>query len=149
MAHDDGRRHAATQARAPWGRAIWIVSALTTLLVVALIVVPSVVQQSIGPSTVGLLGAPAQALAHDIEATAATSGAHVATVSVDSAAAGGHALRTGALDAMLQVDTAGSASVTVEQTLDSSVESVLRSALDQSHLRATLEQAGVRRSRQR
>ncbi|HKC74964.1 MAG TPA: hypothetical protein VKF37_12300, partial [Chloroflexota bacterium] len=54
----------------PRSRLLWIMTALTTLLVVALILIPALVRQPAQPTVVGLVGPAAQALGPALQATA-------------------------------------------------------------------------------
>ena len=89
-------------------RLIWIVTALTTLLVVALIVIPALVRQPAKqpakPTVVGLMGPSAQALAPALQATAGAAKMAIRTVDVQTSAAARSELKKGSLDVALSVD---------------------------------------------
>src|SRR2546423_4172212 len=135
-------------------RLIWIVTALTTLLVVALIVIPALVRQPAKqpakPTVVGLMGPSAQALAPALQATAGAAKMAIRTVDVQTSAAARSELKKGSLDVALSVDAhaavaevRGSVGSFQVQTLSPTLRAVLQATVDAAHQRRVLAEAGV------
>ncbi len=144
------------------GRATWILTGLTTILAVALIVVPSLVNQSSGPTNVGLVGPQAQSLATAINAAAKAAGIDLVTKDVDSeatarseltppqnaSARGGRRLallfgqNKATLDLALLYD-GNSATIEAYHTVPPTIAALLRAVVDLVHQRAVLGAAGV------
>jgi ABC-2 type transport system permease protein len=87
----------------PRSRLLWIMTALTTLLVVALILIPALVRQPAQPTVVGLVGPAAQALGSALQATARAANVDITIVDVATAAAARSRLQKGSLDVALSV----------------------------------------------
>jgi ABC-2 type transport system permease protein len=146
------------------GRATWIVTAITTLIAVALIVGPAILRPPTKPIAVGLVGPAAQALAPALQATAKAAGVDITTKSVASDAAarseltpakstGGPLRQTGGLlsslqggqatlDVALRLDT-DSATIEFYQAVSPTIAALLHAVVDQVHQRDALIQAGV------
>lgn len=146
------------------GRAVWILTGITTLLAVALIVGPTVFRPPTRPTAVGLVGPSAQALAPALQATAKAAGIDITTTNVgdDSTArseltpsqSSGRGSRLlgqlfsslqgsqSTLDVALMVD-AGSATIEFYQTVSPTLAALLRAVVEQVHQRDVLIQAGV------
>lgn len=125
------------------GRAIWVATAFTALVIVGLIVIPTLVQSHATATTVGLVGAPAQATRSTIEYFAAQQQTSVAIEDIPSGAAAQADVENGTIDVALTI-TARGAVAQVETSLDPGVASVLQDALNVAHLRGVLSAAGVR-----
>src|SRR5437763_12580499 len=85
-------------------RLIWIMTALTTLLVVALIVIPALVRQPAKPTVVGLVGPSAQALGPSLHGTARAAKVDIRVEDVANSAVARSELKKGSLDVALSVD---------------------------------------------
>src|SRR5437763_14144143 len=83
-------------------RLIWIMTALTTLLVVALIVIPALVRQPAKPTVVGLVGPYAQALGPSLHGTARDAKVDIRDEDVEKSAVARSELTYGSLDGTLQ-----------------------------------------------
>jgi ABC-2 type transport system permease protein len=142
------------------GRATWILTGLTTLLAVALIVVPSLTSQSAGTTNLGLVGPQAQALAPAINAAAKAVGIDLGTKSVDSDAAarseltpstnagGGRALALLAGQSRATLDVAllydgSSATIEAYRTVPPAISALLRSVLNVVHQQAAMAADGL------
>jgi ABC-2 type transport system permease protein len=123
------------------GRTLRVMTLLTTLLIVAGIVVPAAVRGSSTPTAIGLVGAPAQAVAPALKRIARAAHVRVALHDVAGPVAI-EQLRRGTLDAVLVGGTSG-ARVLVQQSLDPNTQAVIATALDELHLRMVLERAGL------
>jgi ABC-2 type transport system permease protein len=131
-------------------RLIWIMTALTTLLVVALIVLPSVVRQPAKPTVVGLVGASAQAVGPAVQAIARAANVDIKLVDVANDTAARADLQHGSLDVALSVgahgavaELRGSVGYFQVQTLSPTLQAVLQAALNAVHQRQVLAAAGV------
>ncbi len=143
------------------GRATWILTGVTTIIGVALIVVPSLLSQPSRATSVGLVGPQAQALAPAINATAKAAGLKIVTEDVDSDATARSELKpptsrsgsggrlsalfgsnNAALDVALLYD-GHVASIEAYQTIPPTISTLLRSVVDVVHQRAVLAAAGV------
>src|SRR5438132_3280458 len=126
-------------------RLLWVMTALTTLLVVALIVAPALVRQPASPTVVGLVGPAAQAIGPALQATARAASMDITTVDVATAAAARSQLRQGSLDVVLSVgahgavaEVRGSVGYFQVQTLDPTLRALLQAILNAAHLRQVL-----------
>ena len=124
-------------------------TALTTLLVVALILIPALVRQPAQPTVVGLVGPAAQALGPALQATARAANVDITIVDVATAAAARSRLQKGSLDVALSVgadaavaEVRGSVGYFRVQTLDPTLRAVLQATLNAAHLRQVLGAAG-------
>src|SRR5207248_7184730 len=86
------RREIAERLRS---RLIWVMTAIMTLLVVALIVIPALVRQPAKPTVVGLVGSAAQALGPALQGTARAAKVSISIVDVANGAAARAALKKG------------------------------------------------------
>ncbi len=125
------------------GRLIRVMTAITALLVVAGIVVPTLVRVPAKPTVVGLVGAPAQAIGPALGAIAAAAKVKVRVVDVTGGAIARRELRAGSLDVALRV-AADAAVADVKQTLTPTIGALLRTAVDEVHQRRALGRAGIR-----
>ena len=123
------------------GRALRVMTLLTTLLIVAGIVVPAAVRGSSAPTRIGLVGAEAQAVGPALMRIAQAARVRVAVRDVAGPAATAQ-LRQGALDVVL-VGGASGARMLVQESLDPNTRAVVATAPDELHLRLALERAGV------
>src|SRR5205085_8382318 len=131
-------------------RLIWVFTALTTLLVVALIVIPALVRQPAKPTVVGLVGSSAQALGPALQGTARAAKVDVRVVDVANGAAARSELKKGSLDVVLSVgahaavaEVRGSIGYFQVQTLSPTLRALLQATLDAAHQRRVLRAAGV------
>ena len=124
------------------GRALRIMTALTTVLVVAGIVIPAAIRGGTAPTTIGLVGGPAQGTGPTVARIAASAGIKVVLVDVPSVAVANDDLQNGVLDVALVGGTNGARAI-VRQTLPATTRTVLSAALDELRLRAALANAGV------
>lgn len=131
-------------------RLLWVMTALTTLLVVALIVVPALVRQPATPTVVGLVGPAAQTLGPALRDGARAATVDITLVDVTSDAGAKAQLRKGSLDVALSVgadaavaEVRGSVGYFQVQTLDPTLQAVLQAVLNVAHLRQVLGAAGV------
>ncbi|HKC73830.1 MAG TPA: hypothetical protein VKF37_06455 [Chloroflexota bacterium] len=141
------RREIAERLRS---RLIWVFTALTTLLVVALIVIPALVRQPAKATVVGLVGAAAQALGPALEGTARAAKVDVKVVDVATGAVARSELKKGSLDVALSVgahaavaEVRGSIGYFQVQTLSPTLRALLQATLDAAHQRRVLRAAGV------
>lgn len=131
-------------------RLIWVMTALTTLLVVALIVIPAVVRQPAKPTVVGLVGSSAQAVGPAVQAIARAAQVDIKVVDVANDAAARADLQHGSLDVALNIgahgavaEVRGSVGYFQVQTLSPTLQAVLQAALNAVHQRQVLAAAGV------
>jgi len=141
------------------GRATWILTAVTTLLAVALIVIPSLVNQQ-SATKVGLVGSQAQALGPALSAAAKAAKVEMTTVNLDSestarseltpskkAGGGGRLARLfGGSNATLDVAfsmNGDAATIEAYQTVPPTISALIRVVLDTVHQRSVLAAAGV------
>ena len=141
------RREIAERLRS---RLVWIMTALTTLLVVALIVIPALVRQPAKPTVVGLVGAAAQALGPALQGTARAVKVDIKIVDVANGAVARAELKKGSLDVTLSVgahaavaEVRGSIGYFQVQTLAPTLRALLQATLDAAHQRRVLGAAGV------
>ena len=119
------------------GRLIRVMTIVTALFVVAAITIPSLVKGSSTPTTIGLVGPAAQALAPALERTASAAKAKVTVSDVADDAVARSELNNGRLDVALSVG-AGSARAEVEESLSPTIRGVLAATVDEVHLREAL-----------
>jgi ABC-2 type transport system permease protein len=131
-------------------RLIWIMTALTPLLVVALIVIPALVRQPAKPTVVGLVGPSAQALGPSLHGTARAAKVDIRVEDVANSAVARSELKKGSLDVALSVDAhaavaevRGSLGSFQVQTLSPTLRAVLQATMDAAHQRRVLAEAGV------
>jgi ABC-2 type transport system permease protein len=124
------------------GRLLRVMTALTAALVVAGIVIPSLVRGSSKPTTIGLVGPSAQALAPALQRSAAATNVRVKLYSVTTDALARSEVRNGTLDLALSAGPAG-VRAEVKQSLSAADRSLLQATLDEAHLLQTLARAGV------
>src|SRR5260370_13496505 len=137
------------------GRATWILTGITTLIVVGLIVIPALVRQPARPTVIGLVGPTAQGLGSTLDATARAAKVDVTTTNLDSdsvarsdlvptrASSRGSrgrllsSLQGGkaTIDVALRVDS-DTATIEVYQTLSPTIGAFLRAIVNQAHHRA-------------
>jgi ABC-2 type transport system permease protein len=141
------RREIAERLRS---RLIWVFTALTTLLVVALIVIPALVRQPAKATVVGLVGPSAQALGAALQATARVAKVDIKVVDVATSAVARSELKKGALDVALSIgahaavaEVRGSIGYFQVQTLSPTLRALLQATLDAAHQRRVLGAAGV------
>ena len=123
-------------------RLLWVMTMLTTLGVVAIIVIPTLVRQPAQPKTVGLVGPAAQKLGPAMQRSAAESRVKVLTTNVASPEVARSEVKNGMLDVALTVG-AHSAVAEVKETLSPTMTALLQSTVDEAHLQKTLAAAGV------
>ena len=124
------------------GRALRVMTVLTTLLVVAGIVIPAAIRGGTTETTIGLVGSPAQAAGEAIAQIAASAGINIVLVDVPSVGLANNELARGTLDVAL-VGGVNGARALVQEKLPDTTRTVLTAALDELHLRAALAAAGV------
>jgi len=124
------------------GRVTRVVTVATALLVVAGIAIPGLVKSGSSATKIGLVGQAAQALAPALERTANAAKERVSLSDVSSLAAARALLDSGRIDVALSVG-ADSATIAVKQSLSSGVRAVVAAAVDETHFRTALAQAGV------
>jgi ABC-2 type transport system permease protein len=131
-------------------RLIWIMTALTTLFVVALIVIPPLVRQPAPSTVVGLVGPSAQALGPAIQAIAGAANVPIKVVDVANGTGARSDLQHGSIDVALSLgahaavaEVRGSVGYFQVQTLSPTVQAVLQAAVNAAHQRQVLEDAGV------
>lgn len=142
------------------GRATWILTGFTTILAVALVALPSLINQPSGPTVVGLVGTEAQALGPTVVAAAKQVNVAVSTVNLDSEAAARAALTPAqspggggrlshlfsggkaGIDVAL-IDNGSSATIEAYQTVPPLMAAVLRATLNVVHQRTVLYTSGV------
>jgi ABC-2 type transport system permease protein len=140
------------------GRTTWIITAVTTVLAVVLIVVPSLFNQQ-SSAKLGLVGTQAQALGPALVAAGKAAKVDVTAVNVDSESAarseltpsrpggGGRLARlfggsSTTLDVALTVD-GDSATIEAYQTVPPAIAALVHAVLDTVHQRSVLSAAGV------
>jgi ABC-2 type transport system permease protein len=124
------------------GRALRVMTVLTTLLVVAGIVVPAAIRGGTTVTTIGLVGEPAQSAGAAIVQIASSAGIGIVLVDVPSVGLANDELLRGTLDVALVGGVHGARAL-VRETLPQTTRTVLNAALDELHLRAALAAAGV------
>jgi len=123
-------------------RALRITTAIMTLLVVAGVVIPGLVAGPAAPTSVGLVGAPAQALGPALAITARVTKVNITVRDISSVSAARSAVKNGSLDVALSLGP-HSATAEVAQSLPPSTGAVLAATIDAAHQRQILSQAGV------
>lgn len=123
-------------------RLIWVMTALTTVFVVAIIVIPAVVRQPAKPTVVGLVDSSAQALGPALRTTAKTAKVDIRVVNVANSAMARSEVKNGSLDIALSVGS-DSAVAEVKQTLSPAMAALLEATVDKGHQRRVLGEAGV------
>jgi len=124
------------------GRALRIMTLLTTVLVVAGIVIPAAIRGGTAPTRIGLIAGPAQAAGPAIARIAAGANVRVVLVDVPSVPSANAQLEQGTLDVALVGGPTGARAL-VQETLPATTRTLLNAALDELHLRAALAAAGV------
>jgi len=123
-------------------RFVWAMTALTTVFVVAIIVVPALVRAPAKPTVVGLVGPSAQALGPALRSTAAAARVDIRVLDIADSQAATSAVKDGSVGIALTVD-ARSAVAEVKQTLSATMRALLQATLDEAHQRQVLTSAGV------
>lgn len=141
------------------GRATWIVAALTTVLAIGLVVIPSLIGQPSGPTKLGLVGPSAQALRPALVAGATAAKVEISTSNVSSdtvarqqltpstkAGSGrlAQALTGGGatLDVALEIGDQG-AMLVAYKSVPPAVSALIRAVLTATHQHGVLAAAGV------
>lgn len=124
------------------GRTLRVMTVLTALLVVAGITLPALLRHGAGSTSIGLLGARAQALAPSLERAAAAERLAIRVVPFTSADAARSRLSRGALDVVITVGAAG-ASLEVERSVPAGIGALVRTTYAVATLRRVLAAAGV------
>lgn len=121
---------------------MWIMTTLTALLLAGLMAVPALLRRPTAPTSVGLVGAAAQALKPALEREAARAGVDLKLSNVAGTADGRSRVLDGQLSAALQLtDTA--ADVTVVRSLAPSVQQLIRAVAAQARVQRLLFAASV------
>ena len=123
-------------------RSIRIVTALSVVLVVAVIVAPSLFHKPAKPAQVALLYPSAQALAPELQRAANASGVRVHLVDLMSGPAARAQLRQKTLDVALIVSS-GRAAAEVRQDIDPTLRAVIQAVVSEEHLRESLTAKGL------
>jgi ABC-2 type transport system permease protein len=131
-------------------RLIWAMTALTTLFVVAMIVIPALVQQPAQPTVVGLVGPSTQALGPALQVIARAAQVNVKVVDVANSTGARSDLQHGSIDVALSVDAhaavaevRGSAGYFHVETLSPTMQAVLQATVNQAHQRRVFAESGV------
>jgi ABC-2 type transport system permease protein len=131
-------------------RLIWIMTVITTLLVVALIAIPPLIQPAATPTVVGLIGPSAQVLGPGLQAIGATAKVPIKALDVANGATARSDLQHGSIDVALSIgsdsavaEVRGSVGYFQVQTLSPELQAVLQAAVDNAHQRQVLAAAGV------
>ena len=124
------------------GRAIWVLTALTTLLVVLGIVLPAVLRSTPSPTVVGLLGRSAQALGPSLEQTAKAAQIEITLLHLSDPADARDAVESGKVAAVLDVSD-NKVDVEVKESLSTTAEAIIRATVDADHQAQVLGRAGV------
>ncbi len=133
------RREIAERLR---GRLMIVLTATTTLLVVAAIVLPAILGGPSKPTVIGLVGPPAQAVGPALQDAARAAKVKVRLVEVSGDSAGQAAVRKGALDVALTLG-ARAAVADVKETLSPTIAALLASVVSEAHQRQALAQTGL------
>jgi ABC-2 type transport system permease protein len=123
-------------------RLLRAMTALTTLGVVAIIVVPALVRGTARPTVVGLVGPSVQALGPELRRSAEEARVKISIVKVASSEVARSEVENGALDVALSI-RAGSGVAEVKETLSPTLRALLQGTLDEAHLRRVLREHGV------
>jgi ABC-2 type transport system permease protein len=124
------------------GRVTRVVAVATAVLVVAGIAIPGLVKSGSSATKIGLVGQAAQELAPALERTANATKVRVSLSDLSSPRAARALLESGRIDLALGVG-ADSATIAVKQSLSTGVRAVVAAAVDETHFRTALAQAGV------
>ena len=124
------------------GRITRVVTAATAILVVAGIAIPGLVRSSPSSTRIGLVGSRSQALAPGLERAAKAAGVTVRLSDIAGVATARALLDAGRLDVEVGVG-ASSATLVVKQSLPAGTRAVIAAAVDETHFRTALAQAGV------
>jgi ABC-2 type transport system permease protein len=125
------------------GRFTRIMTVVTALFVVAGIVIPAAIKSGSKPTRIGLVGAPAQALAPALERGAVAAKFNVAISDVASVAAARARLADGTLDLALGFTNDDHVLIAVERSLAPTSRALIAAVVDEAHLRNGLAAAGV------
>jgi ABC-2 type transport system permease protein len=117
-------------------------TAITTLVVVAMIVVPARLTQANKEIVVGLAGSAAQSLGPALQVVSKAAKMNVRIVDVENNASVPSALEKGTLDIVLSVE-ARSAIAQVQKTLPSNLQALLQATVNGAHQRRVLNDAGM------
>ena len=123
-------------------RTVRIMTAISVILVVAVIVVPSIVHKPAKPAPVGLVGGSTQALAPALQRAANAAGAKVRLIDLPSAAGAQADVRNKTLDVALIVN-GDRATAQVRQDLDPTLRAVLQAVVSEAHLQEALAANGL------
>ena len=123
-------------------RAVWITTAVMTVLVVTGVVLPGLIHSSNTPTRIGLVGARAEALGPSLQATARAAELKLRVENVGSEAIARSDVKDGKLDVAVVVSSQGATAI-VPHTLSSADQTLLAVTLAAAHQRAVLLQAGV------
>jgi hypothetical protein len=123
-------------------RALRITTALMTVLVVAGVVIPGLVHGPATPTSIALVGPAAQSLAGELRATAERSHVPIKLSDLDSLAGARARVKDGSLDVAVALDARG-LEIEVPQSASPTIEGLLTTVVDVSHVRGVLGGAGV------
>ncbi len=123
-------------------RTIRIVTAISVVLVLAVIVAPSLFHKPAKPTPVGLVGTSTQALAPALQRAASAAGVKVRLVDLPSVAGAQTDVRSKVLDVALVV-SGDRATAQVRQDLDPTLRALLQAVVSETHLRAALVASGL------
>jgi len=123
-------------------RLIRVMTAITVVLVVAVIVAPSLFHKPAKPEGIGLVGPSAQALGPALQRAAGAAGVRVRLVGLDGAPAARARLRQKTIVVALTV-SAGRATALVRTDLDGTSRALLQAVVGEAHLRAALAASGL------
>jgi len=123
-------------------RPLRITTAVMTVCVVAAVVIPGLVRGPARPTSIGLVGGRAQALAPRLLATAQLAKSPIALSEPPSPAAARAQVKRGRLDVALRIGPRG-ASAVVAQSLSPEIQGLLAVVIDAAHQRSVLGAAGL------
>jgi ABC-2 type transport system permease protein len=123
-------------------RAVWITTAVMTVLVVIGVVLPGLIHGSTTPTRIGLVGAPAQALGPALQETARAAKLKLTVENVDTEEAAQTEVKDGKLDVAVVVSPQRATAI-VPHSLSSTDQTLLAVTLAAAHQRAVLAAAGV------
>ncbi len=126
-------------------RTLRITTVFMTLFVLAGVVLPKFLAGSEQPTSIGLVGARAQALAPALRAAARADRVKVTLTDVTGAGAARAQVKRGSLDVALGIG-ASSATAEVQQSMSAGVRALIALTLDGVHQQLVLRQAGVARA---
>jgi ABC-2 type transport system permease protein len=124
------------------GRLIWVLTAMTSALVVAMIVIPALVRSPAQPTVVGLVGSAAQDLGPTLHRYAAVAKVGIRTVDLPTEEAGRSEVTSGSADVAFTVGVAG-AVAEVKESLSPTIGGLLEATTNEAHQRQVLGDAGV------